>query len=97
MNNRANEPWAHAFCSIDPISALAIGTAVGGLGAGFLGGKSKSAPPPTATPAPPPAAAPPQSPVGSPGGNKANKTPSFIGAAAAPDNRSFGQKTLIGQ
>ena len=79
----------------DPIS-LALGAGGALLGSLFGGGKKKEAAP-MAAPAPPPAAPPIQNPTGSAKSNKPAMTPSFIGAAAAPEQRSFGQKTLIGQ
>lgn len=84
--------------ALDPISLLGIGLGVaGGFGASKLAGGSKGPAPAAPAAAPPPSAPPIQNPTGSANSGKMNKTPSFIGAAAAPDQKSFGQKTLIGQ
>lgn len=82
-------------CFVDPITlgTLAVG-ALGSFAASSMASKGSSAPAPAA--APPPMAPPPQNPVGS-ATSKQQKTPSFIGTAAVPDQKSFGQKTLIGQ
>lgn len=96
------------LCSIDPITlgAIALGTLVGGAGTAIAtgafggGGGGESTPPPAqpqAAPAPTrPAAAPASNPVGSATANQ-NRTPTFVGANAAPENRSFGSRTLLGQ
>jgi len=73
----------------DPFSAL-IGMAGGTLMSLFGGGKDKPE-------APPPMAAPESAPTGTPNSNKPKNAQSFVSAAAAPQQQTRGQATLLGQ
>lgn len=88
----------------DPITiALAGIAAAGGFAASKAVGASAesatnspaSAAPEAVAPAPQAAAPAPRKPMSS--GVGRGTQPSFIGASAAPEQRSFGQKTLVGQ
>jgi hypothetical protein len=86
------------LCSLDPVTLTGlvlagVGAAGGAAAASMGGGGSAPAPTPTAAPIPAAAAPPPQNPVGTAQPLKSNQ-PSYIGAAAVPQQNN--QKTLLG-
>jgi hypothetical protein len=86
----------------DPVTLLALGTAVGGLASGasaLLGGKggTPSATSVTTPPAPPPTLSPSGSSTQNPSGGQPSGQPSFLSAAAAPTQQNLATKSLLGQ
>lgn len=83
---------------VDPISLLAIGTGIAGLaGAGATAVTALNKPKAPAAPSAPPTPAPIQQPVGSATSQAPTGTPSFLAAAAAPQQQNTAGKTLLGQ
>lgn len=89
-------PWTHLEFSISPI-VHAIGGFFTDVGHLIGGGGQAAAPTPTAPAAPTATAPPVQSPVGTASTYKTGTGPSFLAAAAAPQQSQLGQKTLLGQ
>lgn len=80
--------------AIDPLTISLLGLGLGAIGGAtslFSGGAPEA-------PAIPPAAPPVQPPVGDQNTNKSAQAPSFLAAAATPNqNQSSGAKSLLGQ
>lgn len=81
---------------IDPLTLGAIGTAIGTLAGGGAALASAFGPKPKAPTAPPPSP-PVQSPIGTQTSNIPANNPSFLAAAAAPQNDQAARKSLLGQ
>ena len=80
----------------DPVTLTAIGIGVGALsGAGTLAATLLT--PKPAAPSMPSPSAPSQSPTGTPDTNKSASGPSFLAAAAAPQQGQTANKGLLGQ
>lgn len=80
------------------ISAAATGAGAAMLGSSLAGGGGGGTP--TQAPAAAPTAPPPtQDPIGtrSGSGQRSPTSPSFVGAAAVPQQQGYGGKTLLGQ
>jgi hypothetical protein len=77
----------------DPLTIGLISAGAGLFGSLMAGGQAQA---PTVN-APPPPAAPARSPEGSPSTNKPAQAPSFLAAAAAPQQQNTASHTLLGQ